>query len=220
MRPASVFIIFALLFVFPATTMAQETTDTAQVPESQTQSSSSSPYIEQKGFSLFTNIGATIAFAEQISSGPELFTTNAAGFQATVDIGYHWKALALYLEIMARSAFAYKDTKDSYCELGCFKYKAHRKGEWDGYFGGLGIMLIGFIPVTDVFHISFGGGPIVYVGKGMSGGDGQAALAFKLQLGFHFAISKNYMVGLTLSEEGMLYLHRSISPAFALTYTP
>ena len=220
MRLASIFIIFALLLVFPATAMAQETTDSAQVPESQTQSSSSSPYKDQKGFSLFANVGGTIAFAEQILAHEDKFTTNAAGFQATVDIGYHWKALALYVEIMARSAFAYKDTKMSYCDLGCFKYKAHRKGEWDGFFGGVGLMLIGFIPVTDVFHISVGGGPIVYVGKTMSGDNGQGSFAFKLQLGFHFAISKNYMVGLTISEEGLLMIHRSISPAFSITYTP
>lgn len=180
----------------------------------------------KSGFSMFVSLGGTYAFYETVSSGFQPFLSEDAGFQGNIDLGYRWDKVGVYFELMGRAAFATKDSLESHCpgtglmnmESFCFDYKAHKKGEWDGYIGGIGIVVRGLLPITDRFLLTVGGGPLVLLGKAINDVNYEAQFALKLEVGFNFAITDNAAIGVTIAEEGFLASHRSVSPAITFIY--
>ena len=178
------------------------------------------------GFSLVANLGGTVAFYEPVYSGFRTFESSAAGVQGSIDIGYKFEYVGLYLEGFLRGAFAYKDQFDDHCPTFpgegysfCYDYKIHKKGEWDGYVGGFALIVRGFIPVSEKFILTLGGGPIIYLGTAVGEGSGFTySGGLKLELGFNFVLTDELALGFTISEEGSLACHRSLSPSLTLIY--
>lgn len=205
---------FAAAFSLPALASAQEV---------ETVEESSGLHT---GFSLIANLGATYAFYEPVFSGYRRFESSAAGVQGSVDVGYKFEHFGIYFEGLLRGAFAVEDQLDDHCPTFpgsgynyCYDYKIHKKGEWDGYVGGIALVFRGFIPVTDTFIVTLGGGPILYLGTAVGEGSGFSySGGLKLELGFNFVLTDELALGFTISEEGSLVCHRSLSPSITLIY--
>lgn len=178
------------------------------------------------GFSLILNVGPNFAFHDKMAtSAGKLIDVYTAGLEASLDIGYKIKYFGTYFELMLRGAASIEDDPHYHCPSHsfnmndiCFKYNAIEKGDWDGYFMGFGIMFYGFIPVTDKMLISIGTGFLGYVGTTTDRDEGLMNAAWKLSLGFQFAVNDDLALGLTLNYEGFLSLRQSLQPAFSLIY--
>jgi len=198
--------------ILPATAMAQD-------------GSGSSSFLNS-GVSILFNAGPTVAFQETVSSGVRKFVTSAAGVSGSVDLGYKWEYVGAYLELGLRAAFAYDDQTDthrpgSYSSDAPYRYtyKIHKKGEWDGYAGDLGLMLIGFLPVSDNVFLTLGGGGLIYMGTAIGEGTGfNSSFVIKLTAGVNWIINDQIAAGFALNYIGLGNCHEEISPTFSLVY--
>ncbi len=199
--------------LLPATAMAQDD----EVSHSMFSSS---------GPSILLNIGPTVAFQETVSSGVRDFVTSVAGIQGCVDFGYRFEQFGLYLELGLRAAYAYEDQTDTHRPSirghqapYRYTYKIHKEGEWDGYAGNIGAMLLGFIPISDSAYMTLGGGGVIYMGKAIGEGKGfMSSFLIKFQVGFNFLVTDTIALGFALNYLGLGSCHEEISPTFSLVY--
>lgn len=178
------------------------------------------------GGMIALNIGPNYAFKDQLyTSGDRKINVATAGLEASIDLGYKFEYVGVFLELMFRGGSVVEDDVHYHCPSNtfnkddtCFKYYAVKKGDWDTYFMGIGAMVAGYIPFNSWVFGSIGAGFIGYLGRTTDGDESAYNYAFKASLGVNFAVTPDVAVGFAVNYEGMFDRRRSISPAFSLIY--
>ncbi len=208
----------------PAAAMAQDYEESSyDEPAAYYSEPASAAPASGMGFSLMVNLGGTIA-AENLSSGYQTFDANVGGFQGTIDVGLKFnRNFAMYLEGIFRAAFATEPSMDSHCPAWgskCYRYKSLKDGEWDHHSGGLGILLLGLIPVNDSVTFQLGGGGLILIGDSIDGREMDSIFAIKAEAGILFNVTDKFALGLSISGESNLVDYHAFSPYLTLSYNP
>ncbi len=178
------------------------------------------------GGMIAVNIGPNYSFKDRLyTSGDRSFEVPTAGLEASVDLGFKYKYVGVFLEVMFRGGAAMDDDVHYHCPTNsfsmsdtCFKYYAIEKGDWDTYFMGVGAMLNGYIPITSWVFGTIGVGFIGYIGRTTDGDESAYNYAFKVTAGVNFAVTPDIALGFAINYEGLEDRRQSIQPAFSLVY--
>ncbi len=178
------------------------------------------------GGMIALNIGPNYAFKDQLyTSGDRKINVATAGLEASIDLGYKFEYVGVFLELMLRGGTVVEDDVHYHCPSNtfnmndtCFRYYSVKKGDWDTYFMGIGAMVAGYIPFNSWVFGTIGAGFLGYIGRTTDGDEAAYNYAFKASLGVNFAVTPDIAVGFAVNYEGMFDRRQSISPAFSLIY--
>ena len=178
------------------------------------------------GGMIALNIGPNYSFKDQLyTSGDRKINVATAGLEASVDLGYKFEYVGVFLEVMLRGGTVVEDDVHYHCPSNtfnmndtCFKYYGVKKGDWDTYFMGIGAMVNGYIPFNSWVFGTIGAGFLGYIGRTTDGDESAYNYAFKATLGVNFAVTPDIAVGFAVNYEGMFDRRQSIQPAFSLIY--
>lgn len=188
------------------------------------------PEVLRNGFSVVFNVGPDFIPNDYV------FTFNqdddlsfpAIGGNMNLNIGYKTSYFGIYLDLFLRAAWASKNIKDSHtissyndADNNSHKvtYNLFNKGDWDGYIGGIGLMMMGFIPFSEHLVIDLGLGFDWCLGTGVFDNDDLAqTFDIKFRVGFDIPITYSIMLGMAV-EVNYLFSTTHISPMFTLIYT-
>ena len=178
------------------------------------------------GGSIVFNIGPNYSFKDKLyTSGDRSLIVPTAGLEASIDLGFKYKYVGVFFEVMFRGGTAMDDDVHYHCpsrfsgmDDKCFKYYAIEKGDWDTYYMGLGAMLSGYIPMNSWVFATIGVGFITYLGRTIDGDEAAYNYAVKVSAGVNFAVTPDIALGFALNYEGMTDRRQSLQPAFSLIY--